>query len=427
MPITREELYEQIWTKPMIEVAKGYDVSSSYLARICSDLRVPRPGRGYWARRAAGKSVSKAPLPKARPGDEQIWAPDVPHWRRHAFANEAELVLPSEVPAEPVALVKSKRRHPMLVDVEALFRNGQHRRDGYLRPAKRNLPDINVSEKRLEAAVSVANALYMTLESRGHSVVFAPRDQVLSRRVPEFPVDAFAWDERSRWEPNRPTMVFIGHVAIGIAIIELATEQEAERVDDKWVPANSPEGREKRRQDSQRTWLLPMPRTPDLKALPSGELQVLAYCPYRDAKWSRQWTAPTASKLREQVPDIVTTIEGAVPQLVKDIEAGRKRREEEERLHEIEMEKLRAKWAEEERQRLIEQTRKKLLEIAREWVETEEIRRFLMEVETAVEQLAGEPRAELEARLLLARRWLHLPTAAEQLLSWLLPAESIHL
>lgn len=39
----------------MITVAKDYGVSSNYLARVCEQLKVPRPNRGYWAKRAAGK------------------------------------------------------------------------------------------------------------------------------------------------------------------------------------------------------------------------------------------------------------------------------------------------------------------------------------------------------------------------------------
>lgn len=169
MPITREVLYEQVWAEPMVEVAKRYGVSSSYLARICSVLRVPRPGRGYWARVTTGKSASKPRLLEARPGDEQIWAPDVPHWRRDAFAVEPELRPPTNVPTDSVKIAKSGKRHPILAGVDSIYRKGEHRRDGYLRPSRKNLPDINVSERSLDAALSVANALYKTLDARGQA------------------------------------------------------------------------------------------------------------------------------------------------------------------------------------------------------------------------------------------------------------------
>lgn len=51
--ITREALYELVWSTPMIKVAEKCEVSGSYLARVCTELRVPCPERGYWANRWA--------------------------------------------------------------------------------------------------------------------------------------------------------------------------------------------------------------------------------------------------------------------------------------------------------------------------------------------------------------------------------------
>lgn len=41
--ITREELYDLVWSTPMIKVAEKFEVSGSYLARVCTELRVPGP------------------------------------------------------------------------------------------------------------------------------------------------------------------------------------------------------------------------------------------------------------------------------------------------------------------------------------------------------------------------------------------------
>lgn len=55
MAVTREKLYEEIWAEPMTKVAVRYGVSSSFLARVCERLNVPRPPRGYWAQLEVGK------------------------------------------------------------------------------------------------------------------------------------------------------------------------------------------------------------------------------------------------------------------------------------------------------------------------------------------------------------------------------------
>ena len=71
-PLTREALYALVWAEPMLKVAARYNVSSSYMARVCTLLNVPRPERGYWARLAVGKASPMPPLPEARPSDELV-------------------------------------------------------------------------------------------------------------------------------------------------------------------------------------------------------------------------------------------------------------------------------------------------------------------------------------------------------------------
>lgn len=63
MFVTREDLYRQVWAEPMIAVGARYDVSSSFLARVCRRLSVPQPPRGYWAQIKVGKSLPRPALP----------------------------------------------------------------------------------------------------------------------------------------------------------------------------------------------------------------------------------------------------------------------------------------------------------------------------------------------------------------------------
>ncbi|MCL4761636.1 MAG: hypothetical protein KJ018_07605, partial [Burkholderiales bacterium] len=72
--ITREELHELVWSTPMIKVAEKFEVSGSYLARVCTELRVPRPERGYWAKLAVGKAPQRPALPEPMPGDPVVWS-----------------------------------------------------------------------------------------------------------------------------------------------------------------------------------------------------------------------------------------------------------------------------------------------------------------------------------------------------------------
>lgn len=59
----REVLYAELWSEPATTVAERYAISSTALAKICIALNVPKPGRGYWAKRAQGQTPPVVPLP----------------------------------------------------------------------------------------------------------------------------------------------------------------------------------------------------------------------------------------------------------------------------------------------------------------------------------------------------------------------------
>ncbi|MGE4274173.1 MAG: hypothetical protein AB7E31_15135 [Desulfitobacterium sp.] len=62
----REKLYEEVWAKPVVQVAVQYGVSDVAIHKICKSLNVPVPPRGYWARIRAGEKIKKPPLPVAK-------------------------------------------------------------------------------------------------------------------------------------------------------------------------------------------------------------------------------------------------------------------------------------------------------------------------------------------------------------------------
>lgn len=58
--LTRDELFKQVWERPMTKVAADYCISDVALRKVCIKHRIPVPGRGYWAKKAAGKNVKCA-------------------------------------------------------------------------------------------------------------------------------------------------------------------------------------------------------------------------------------------------------------------------------------------------------------------------------------------------------------------------------
>lgn len=59
----REELYSELWKKPVSEVAKKYGISDATLRKHCKRLQIPLPPRGYWQKIKNGDKANKTPLP----------------------------------------------------------------------------------------------------------------------------------------------------------------------------------------------------------------------------------------------------------------------------------------------------------------------------------------------------------------------------
>lgn len=61
--LTRQELYQLVWSEPISVIAKRMGMSDVGFAKACRRARVPIPERGYWAKRKAGKPVIQPALP----------------------------------------------------------------------------------------------------------------------------------------------------------------------------------------------------------------------------------------------------------------------------------------------------------------------------------------------------------------------------
>ena len=55
--ITREELYNLVWSKPVIYIAKVYGYSDSGIRKICKKHNIPLPKLGYWSKLKFNKEV----------------------------------------------------------------------------------------------------------------------------------------------------------------------------------------------------------------------------------------------------------------------------------------------------------------------------------------------------------------------------------
>lgn len=66
LKLSRAELHELIWSKPMTEIARHYGVRDMHVAQACDAFDVARPRPGYWQKVGHGKPVETAELHNTR-------------------------------------------------------------------------------------------------------------------------------------------------------------------------------------------------------------------------------------------------------------------------------------------------------------------------------------------------------------------------
>lgn len=64
MAWNRVELYAEVWDQSLVKLSRKYGISDVRLGKVCRKLKIPHPGRGYWAKRTVGQTVEQVPLPE---------------------------------------------------------------------------------------------------------------------------------------------------------------------------------------------------------------------------------------------------------------------------------------------------------------------------------------------------------------------------
>jgi hypothetical protein len=68
----RERLYEEVWSDSTQKVARKYGVCDVALSKVCIQLDVPKPPRGYWAKKDAGRGPPSAEASAIGPHEKHL-------------------------------------------------------------------------------------------------------------------------------------------------------------------------------------------------------------------------------------------------------------------------------------------------------------------------------------------------------------------
>jgi hypothetical protein len=208
--LSRQELFELVWSRPIRELATEFKLSDVGLAKVCKRYAIPRPERGYWQKLAVGKAPKRPKFPAAPAGvgdevrfhisddpppqAEPVISPEVAEWTEREAANR--IVVPEHI----------SRYHPLV----RLAKDALKEKPKWLGPDDgwRSSGDgafpIRVTKPHIDRACRIAQALVTALEARKFRLEYSREQRALVVRTlgEEFKVSLV---ERQKRIPHVPT------------------------------------------------------------------------------------------------------------------------------------------------------------------------------------------------------------------------------
>ncbi|HQT93352.1 MAG: hypothetical protein B7Z61_06225 [Acidobacteria bacterium 37-71-11] len=169
--ISREQLYAEVWADPVTRVAERYGISDVAVAKWCRKLDVPRPGRGYWACKAAGQKLRQSPLPpRARGVPMYVGRPKPSREKRPAPAGIRGLErFPRAIPVPDVG----DPEHVLVARTRRALEEAATGEGGIIGARAGGGLDVEVSKGSVARALRMVNAIVCALEGAGFGVEVA--------------------------------------------------------------------------------------------------------------------------------------------------------------------------------------------------------------------------------------------------------------
>ena len=148
---TREQLYEEVWSTSMVQLAKKYGVTSRGLTKLCTRMNVPVPGVGYWAKVKAGFTMPRLPLPKQK--------------IKSSATKESSAAPPLIKIREPTSI------HPLVEATrKALSAIEPWEGQKHIISSEKDILDVSVTPETLNRAMVIMNHLLNAFEERSLTV-----------------------------------------------------------------------------------------------------------------------------------------------------------------------------------------------------------------------------------------------------------------
>jgi len=167
MKISRQDLYERVWSTPMTKLAKDFDISDVGLAKSCRKNGIPTPPVGYWAKKAHDKAPARPPLP---PSDIKEVLLEAALFRATTPAPKRAAALPSIPPIQvspPTLPVGEMDLAPIAAATQAALTKRKPNEYGFVASDAPNTFHCSLSPATVERAVKILNVLERGLKAAG--------------------------------------------------------------------------------------------------------------------------------------------------------------------------------------------------------------------------------------------------------------------
>lgn len=171
--LTRRNLYELVWSKPMTHIARDYNMTDTGIRKYCKRYDIPTPVSGHWIKLQHNKPVRRKRLPvKHRSADEPINL--IPAKPRSIEIEQAiEKAKDKQDQIQNVLTVADKlpsNTHVLVRKVRTALRSLKADDHGFIELNDPMLPQINIGKASIQRVLLLMQTLFKYAEKIGYKI-----------------------------------------------------------------------------------------------------------------------------------------------------------------------------------------------------------------------------------------------------------------
>ena len=173
--LTRNELYDLVWSVPLLTLSRKYAISDVGLRKICVRMEIPLPKAGHWQKLKFNKKTNQPKLSANYNGDKEVsLSLRTEEMKSIAATPSPSKTLQQQIEQEmkPALSVPEKLCNPDKLIVaarESLNKKDRYEHNGMV-SCERGELDIRVARPNIPRALRFMDTLIKALRKRGHDI-----------------------------------------------------------------------------------------------------------------------------------------------------------------------------------------------------------------------------------------------------------------